>query len=233
MSEMESAESSAISPDKFPQPNRALVEMMRALFMAWYCGVYGAKWRGAHRVPRQGPLILAPNHQTYYDPPLVACGTWRLQTYFANDYLFKVPVLKQIITALGAFPVKRNSLRSAYETAKRVLEHGGSVVMFPEGTRTRDGRIGPLQEGVARLALGTGAAIVPVSIFGGWDAWPRHRKAPRPFRPLRVIYHTPILCDVTTDRALLRARMAEITAQLDHLYRRAWRHRHLALPHCE
>lgn len=210
-----------------------LVEVTRAVLVSWFTGLHGVKWRGAHRVPREGPVILAPNHQTYYDPPMVACGTWRLQTYFANDYLFKVPGLKQFITALGAFPVKRNSLRSAYETAKSVLEHGGSVVMFPEGTRTRDGKIGPLQEGVARLALGTGAAIVPVTIFGGWETWPRYHKVPRPFKPLRVIYHEPIRCQVTTDRVELRRRMAEITAHLERLYSRAWRHRKIVLPHCE
>lgn len=228
---MSSASSPA--PDKFPQPSRVAVEFMRVIYVSWYKLMHCAKWRGEHRIPRQGPLILAPNHQSYYDPPLVACGTWRLQTYFANDYLFKVPMLKQFITALGAFPVKRNSLRSAYETARRVLEHGGSVVMFPEGTRTRDGKPGPAQEGVARLALSTGAAIVPISIFGGWEAWSRRRKVPRLCKPLRVLYHDPILCPKTDDRAELRRRMTEITAHLQRIYDRAWRHRKIILPHCE
>ncbi|GAB4318681.1 MAG: lysophospholipid acyltransferase family protein [Candidatus Sumerlaeia bacterium] len=200
---------------------------------SWFRLMHGARARGAHFVPRSGPVIFAPNHQTYYDPPLVACFTSRLLTYFAKDYLFRVPVLKQLITALGAFPVKPGSLRSSFETARRILEHGGALVMFPEGTRTRDGRIGPLQDGVARLALLTGAAIVPVSLFGGWEAWPRTRKVPRLCRPLRVIYHPPIFCERTEDRAELRRGMAQITARLERLYHRAWRHRHLALPDIE
>jgi 1-acyl-sn-glycerol-3-phosphate acyltransferase len=218
---------------KFNIPNRPMVEFMRIFIWSYFRFVHCTYANGAKNVPLKGPVILAPNHQTYYDPPLVAAFTKRLLAYMAADYLFKVPIFNWLISLYGAFPVKKGSKRSAYKTAKAILEQGGAFVMFPEGTRTLDGKPLTVQDGVARLALQTGATIVPVSIFGGYEVWPKHIKRPRFFRPLRLIYHKPIVCEVTTDRQEMRERMGEIGAQLQRIYDRGYRHRKLLIRNSE
>lgn len=163
-----------------------------------------------------GPVILAPNHASFYDPPLVGVPVRRKLTFFTRDYYFKFP-LGPLIRFLGAFPadLDRKFDRQAYEQARRILEAGGLLVLFPEGTRTRDGLLGNLQSGVAMLAVETGATIVPVSLCGTFEAWPRTRSWPRLCRPIAVTYHKPIRVEKASDRAERRRKIAEINARLE------------------
>ncbi len=131
-------------------------------------------WRarvfGAQNVPAAGPLIVACNHVSYLDPPLMGCMCPRRISYMAKKELFKVPVLGAVITGLGAYAVDRKgSATSAIRRSLQVLEAGGAVGIFPEGTRNLTGEVQP-QTGVALLASLAKAPVVPACIIGSDQA---------------------------------------------------------------
>ena len=131
-------------------------------------------WRarvfGAQNVPATGPLIVACNHVSYLDPPLMGCLCPRRISYMAKKELFEVPVLGAVITGLGAIAVDRKgSATSAIRRSLQVLEAGGAVGIFPEGTRNLTGGVQP-QTGVALLASLAKAPVVPACILGSDQA---------------------------------------------------------------
>ena len=110
----------------------------------------------------------------------------------AWDKLFAVPILRSIIRFFGAFPVDASKAdKSAYVNALRTLNDNKALIIFPEGTRSRDGTVKDFKLGVARIALKTNACIVPVTIVGAYEAFSRHRLLPRPWK-ISVYYHKPI-----------------------------------------
>lgn len=127
-------------------------------------------WRasvtGTENVPRTGPLIVACNHRSYLDPPGMGCFCPRRISFMAKKELFDIPVLGAAIRGVGAYPVdRRGSARAAIKRSLEVLQGGGAVGIFPEGTRNRDGSVQP-QTGVALLASLAGAPVVPAHIAG-------------------------------------------------------------------
>jgi 1-acyl-sn-glycerol-3-phosphate acyltransferase len=127
-------------------------------------------WRarvfGTENLPPTGPLIVACNHVSYLDPPLLGCLCPRRIRYMAKKELFAIPVLGEVIRALGAYEVDRQgSATSAIKRSLRVLEAGGVVGIFPEGTRNPTGAIQP-QTGVALLASLARVPVVPACIRG-------------------------------------------------------------------
>ena len=142
-------------------------------------------WRtriyGRHNEPSEGGVVYISNHQSFLDPMLVGFSLIRPLSYMARSTLFDTPGLKQLITALYAFPVKRGKADTgALKEAMRRLKRGGQVLIFAEGTRTRDGRIAPFLPGVALLAQRAAKWIVPVVVDGAFEAWPRNRALPAP-----------------------------------------------------
>ncbi len=132
---------------------------------------------GTARVPTTGPVILACNHQSFLDPVLATLALPRECDYMARDTLFEHPLFRRLILSLNAFPIKRGGADSgAIKETLRRLREGRLITIFPEGTRTRDGRIGRLQPGLGAIAKKAGATIVPVLIEGAFEAWPRDRK---------------------------------------------------------
>lgn len=128
--------------------------------------LWRARATGTENVPRTGPLIVACNHRSYLDPPGMGCFCPRRISYMAKKELFDIPVLGPAIRAVGAYPVDRQgSARAAIKRSLEVLQDGGTVGIFPEGTRNRDGSIRP-QTGVALLASLAGAPVVPAHIAG-------------------------------------------------------------------
>lgn len=122
---------------------------------------------GAEKVPREGPLVVACNHASYFDPPLLSSCVGRPVAFMAKEELFEVPVLKQAIRLYGAYPVKRSSAdRSAIRSATTALKEGWAVGIFLEGTRTPDGRITEPKLGAATIAAKLQAPILPVSLWG-------------------------------------------------------------------
>jgi 1-acyl-sn-glycerol-3-phosphate acyltransferase len=135
---------------------------------------------GAENMIEEGPCIIAANHCSYLDPPLVGVACKRAIHYLARKSLLDVPILGPILPELNVIPVdQKNADRSALMGAIRVVRNGGAVLIFPEGTRSPDGKFQPAQPGIGMIAAKTGALVVPVRIFGSFDAYPRSRKFPR------------------------------------------------------
>jgi len=155
--------------------------------------LFAVEYYGLENVPASGPVILAGNHPSYLDPLLIVLPIKRVIRFMAWDALFRVPLLGRLIRALGAFPVdiRKGKGEAAYREALRVLESGDALGIFPEGQRSEAGPMGELRTGVARLAIETGAAIVPITIGGASRAWPKFKLLPKPAKII-VRFHKPI-----------------------------------------
>ncbi|HEX8067485.1 MAG TPA: lysophospholipid acyltransferase family protein [Thermoleophilaceae bacterium] len=164
---------------------------------------------GREHVPREGAVILAANHKSFLDPFVVGVCLRRPVYFVAKRELFEKRLTGWFLNCLGAFPIRRGeSDEEAVETAKAVLARGDAVVIFPEGTRVRRDGLGDPKRGVGRLALQTGAPVVPIAVHGterarrGW--WIRPVKVRvRCGRPLtfpRVEADSPRLAAEVTAR---------------------------------
>ena len=136
--------------------------------------------RGKEHVPRDGGMLICSNHQSYFDPVLVGICFRQQLNFLARKTLFDTFLFGRIIRYLDAIPVDRDgmSLGGIKETLKR-LKKGEGVVVFPEGTRSEDGRIGLLKPGFCVLARRGRAPIVPAAVDGAYEAWPRSKRLPR------------------------------------------------------
>lgn len=144
------------------------------------------------RVPRQGPVILAANHSSFLDPPLVGSGLKRDINYLARKSLFRYPVLGWILRTVNAVPVDRDGGGAAgLKAIMDRLHDGGAIILFPEGTRTRDGRLQPARSGIGLTVIKSDAPVVPVRTFGTYEAWGRNVRFPRP-HPVAVKYGRPM-----------------------------------------
>lgn len=142
--------------------------------------LFGFRVEGAGNEPEQGPVIVVSNHLSDLDPLVVGAALRRRVAFMAKEELFRVPVLRWWIRACGAFPVRRGQPdRQALRTALKVLEGGGVLVMFPEGTRGRTRALRPPEPGAALLALRTGAPLLPVAVLGTDDVLPRDSRRVR------------------------------------------------------
>jgi 1-acyl-sn-glycerol-3-phosphate acyltransferase len=172
---------------------------------------------GLDDLPAGGPLIVAANHMSNADPPLI--GGWlapalgRRPTFLAKESLFVGP-LAPLIRSLGAEPVKAGgSDMGAYRAAKAVLERGGVVAIMPEGTRSFDGVLGDPKPGVSLLATRTGAAVLPVGISGTDAFLGRGRHFPRLRSPIVLRVGRPFRL-VVPEGAERRAALSEADAEL-------------------
>jgi len=141
-------------------------------------------------------VIIAPNHVNYLDAPLLIGFTPRPIHFIAGSNAFQVPVWTSLMRLYGTIPVERGKAdTSAIKLSLSVLNRGGVLGLFPEGTFTEDGHAVRAKMGAAHLALKTGAVIVPVTLTGAFHSWPRlgpkKRRLPRPWR-LVVKFHPPI-----------------------------------------
>ena len=153
-------------------------------------------------IPREGPVIIAANHASNFDA--VVLGSWliprigRRFQWLGKKELFAWPVVGYIASHGGVHPVDRSRADvEAYRLAKRILDEGHVLFVFPEGTRSPDGALQEARDGVASLALRTGAPIVPVGISGSDRVWPRGKRLPRPGGRVTVRVGSPFrLADV-------------------------------------
>src|SRR5437588_6572753 len=128
------------------------------------------------RVIQTGPVILAMNHQSFFDPPLAGNACDRPIFFLAKKSLMNVPILGWLLPKLNVIPVNLEGDRSALKALIRILRAGECALVFPEGTRTPDGTLQPALSGVGLLIAKTRAPVVPMRIFGAYDAWPIHGK---------------------------------------------------------
>lgn len=136
--------------------------------------------RGTEHVPATGPVLFVANHASLLDPPLIGAASPRRLTFLAKAELFRVPLFGGLIRRLGAHPLRREGGDAgALRIALRVLKDGGALLVFPEGTRGEEGRLGPAKPGAGMLAVVGGAPVIPVYVSGSGRAWPRGRRFPR------------------------------------------------------
>jgi cytidylate kinase len=167
--------------------------------------------RGRENVPATGAVLLAANHSSVLDPPLIGSATDRQLSFLAKAELFDLPLLGGLIRRVNARPIRREGADpSALRTAMRVLEDGGALLIFPEGTRGDEGIIRSAKTGAGMLAVLSGAAVVPVFIKGSGRAWPRGRKLPRPAR-VTVTFGTALRFEA--ERGADRKRQYEIASR--------------------
>ena len=152
------------------------------------------RWRAfnAERVPLEGPVILAANHASYLDPPLIGGSLHREINYLARESLFRLPVFRQILRSWNCVPVDRDGGGAAGLRAilDRLLK-GGGIILFPEGTRTRDGKLQPARSGIGLTVIKSAAPVVPVRTFGTFGAYGPHMKFPHP-KKLLVKFGEPM-----------------------------------------
>ncbi len=139
---------------------------------------------GRENYPTDGPFLLACNHASYLDPPLVGSTVPRRIAYLAKEELFRIPVFGRLLRAFGAFPIQRNIAdRTALRRCREVLGKGDPLIVFPEGTRSTDGRMKDARPGVGMLAAqNSDVQIVPVRIEGSFAAWGPGKLLPRPVK---------------------------------------------------
>lgn len=160
-------------------------------------------WRetiGAKNVPLKGGVLLAPNHVSYLDPPLVGSGMSRQVHFMAKEELFKVPVLGFLIRYVGAFPVRRATAdRTALKKAIDLLAEGRIVCIFPEGTRSPDSNLLPPELGFAMVALKSRAPVVPAALFGTERSLSPSCPFLR-FGRIKIVYGSPITFEDLYDK---------------------------------
>jgi 1-acyl-sn-glycerol-3-phosphate acyltransferase len=161
-------------------PSQQLYRMTRSTLGPVVKRFFRADWYGVEHVPADGAVVLACNHVSNLDPVMLGAACPRQINYLAKIELFGVPVLGSLIRRYGAIPLRRSaSDPEAIRLAERVLEMEHVLALFPEGTRSRDGRLKPFRFGAARLALKYNAALIPAAIVGTDRAMPKGAWFPR------------------------------------------------------
>jgi 1-acyl-sn-glycerol-3-phosphate acyltransferase len=162
-------------------------------FRTLFATYFRAHYFHPERVPAHGPVIIASNHASFLDPPLIGSGFRRPANYLARKTLFDAPVLGALLRSWKVVPVEREGgaggagLKAVLD---RLLE-GGIILLFPEGTRTSNGRLLPGRSGIGLTVIKSTAPVVPVRVFGTFEAYGRHVPFPRPVR-LSVKYGRPL-----------------------------------------
>ena len=161
-------------------------------FRAMYATYF--RWRvfNAERVPLKGGVIIASNHASFLDPPLVGSGLKRDINYLARESLFRFPGIGALLRSWNSVPVNRvgGGATGLMAILDRLLA-GGAIILFPEGTRTRDGKLQPARSGIGLTVIKSTALVVPVRVFGSFEAFGRNHKFPRPHR-LMVKFGAPM-----------------------------------------
>src|SRR5438445_2849693 len=176
------------------------------------------RWRvfNPERVPLKGPVILASNHASYLDPMLIGAALHRGINYLAREDLFRFPILGWILRYWQAVPVDREG--GGAKGLRAILDRllaGGAIILFPEGTRTRDGKLQPARAGIGLTVIKSAAAVVPVRVFGTFEAFGRDVRFPRP-RRVAVKYGLPMHFEQlrAESKACSKTRLKEIYQQI-------------------
>lgn len=181
---------------------------------------------GGEKLPREGAYVLAPNHYTELDPLIVAVAVWRMKRlprFMAKDSLFRVPVLGWILRRTGMVPVARTSSAStAKQTmgqSRELVENGRGVIVYPEGTLTRDPALWPMRgkTGAVRLALTGDIPLIPMAQWGTQHIMGRYQKKISlwpPRKPVQVVVGDPVDLSDLRGRAGDQAALTEATRRL-------------------
>jgi 1-acyl-sn-glycerol-3-phosphate acyltransferase len=151
---------------------------------------------GREHVPRSGGVLVVSNHQSHLDPVLIGLSCDRRLNYVARDTLFGFAPFRWLINSLDAIPIDREGLGlGGIKESLRRLKAGEMLLIFPEGTRTRDGNVGELKPGFLALARRSKVPILPLAIDGGYESWPRRNLLPGP-----AVIHVRFGAAISPDR---------------------------------
>ena len=173
--------------------------MMSFTYYFWYtlskiAARFFFNFRVVHpeRIIEEGPLILASNHQSYFDPPLVGICSRRGVYYLARKSLLQIPLLGKLLPHINVILVDRDGNdMSALKTVIRTVKSGNAVVLFPEGTRSPDGSLQPAKAGIGLVIAKTRATVQPMRIFGSHEAFPKG-SGKISLAPITVVVGNPI-----------------------------------------
>jgi 1-acyl-sn-glycerol-3-phosphate acyltransferase len=178
-------------------------------------------WRfhieGLDNVPATGPAVLCPNHAAAIDSFLVPAVLGRNLIYVGKSEYLDDWKTRKLFPALGMIPIDRRGgdhAAAALDAARQVLERGGLFGIYPEGTRSRSGKLHKGHTGAARLAVETGAPLIPVGLIGTAEVQPVDRTLPRFFRDITIRFGRPITVDRYTSRIGDRAMYRELTDEV-------------------
>jgi 1-acyl-sn-glycerol-3-phosphate acyltransferase len=200
-----------------PRRDRSLRHLVWYHFVRVFCASLSMilfRWRstGQGNIPASGGALLVCNHVSFLDVFFVGIPLTRPLNYVARSTLF-VSLVGLFIRSVGGFPIQREGIgASGMKETLRRIKAGGIVALFPEGTRSLDGELGPLKPGIAVLATRLGVPVVPAGLAGLYESWPRSHLLPVP-HPVRIHYGQPIMpdelagLDTEAVTALIRSRM--------------------------
>lgn len=161
----------------------SLYDVGKGLFLSYFKIINRVEIIGQENVPKEGGVLLCCNHINNLDPTLLGSACPRIVRYMAKAELFDVPVLGYLVRKVHAFPVKRGaSDRSALKNGMKILNEGHVLGIFPEGTRSKDGKLKKGLAGAGFFATKTNAAVVPCAIVGSYTA----------FKPQKIVFGKPI-----------------------------------------
>ena len=150
---------------------------------------------GRDNVPASGGAMILSTHQSHFDPVRIGVTNQRPLNYMARKTLFAFAPLKWLIVSLDAIPIDRDGLGlSGLKETLRRLKNDEIVLIFPEGTRSHDGRMAPLKPGFSALAKRANVPLVPAAIVGAFEAWPRTRSLPGR-STVHIVYGPPLMPD--------------------------------------
>jgi 1-acyl-sn-glycerol-3-phosphate acyltransferase len=204
---------------RYPERRGALRRLAANVVRPVSAALTRRDWAGAEHIPTEGGVVIACNHLSVVDPVAVAHFIYdagRFPRFLAKDGLFHVPVLGSALLGLGQIPVYRGSAKAgeAFRAAIAAVRDGACVVVYPEATVTRDPALWPMtgKTGIARIALETGAPVVPVASWGAQRIWPYGaRPRPLPRKAIRVIAGPPVDLSEYRDRTQDAATVHEVT----------------------
>ena len=162
---------------------------------------------GTENFPREGPFLIASNHASHLDPPLVGSQVARQMRFFARKSLWKNPVLAWWLDRVETIPVERDSGDiGAIKRVLQALKEDRAVVLFPEGTRSPDGHLQKPKAGVGLMACKTGVPVVPCRVFGSYDAFGKGSSFPRFGTTITIVFGRPIAASDYDDPTAGKAR---------------------------
>ncbi|WP_462331672.1 lysophospholipid acyltransferase family protein [Schwartzia sp. (in: firmicutes)] len=172
-----------------------MYHFLQIIFTWLFSRVFHAEIIGTENMPESGGVILAANHMSNWDPPFLATFLSRPVAYMAKKELFEIPVFSSAIRSCHAFPVKRGAAdRGALKAAVNELKDGKCVGLFPEGTRSKDGKVHKAESGISLIAAMTKVPVVPAAIIGTNEIFSSKCFFPK----LKIIYGKPMYFEGTS-----------------------------------